>query len=465
MKKVFTRLTALIILIGAVLSGCSKPPEADNQPGNVYETEAAITGKIADITNATIAVEADGGVYIFERDDTLMHVDSGLLLTGRTITVTYLGELTESSSVQNVEVTSFHVEAGDLSEHAYPGEDKINNEPPATDRAGEILQSMTLEEKVAQLFLVRCPKENAAQVAQQYQFGGYTLFGRDFKDHTPEQVISDIQSYQDASKIPMLIAVDEEGGPVTRVSSYSQFRAVPFWSPRSLYTEGGLDLIQSDTEEKCKLLASLGINVNLAPVCDISTNPEDFMYERSFGGTPEETADYVALVVGTMNENGIGSALKHFPGYGSNEDTHTGIAVDNRSLENFRENDLIPFQAGIDAGAPIVLVSHNIVNSIDPDRPASLSPAVHELLRSELKFEGIIMTDDLYMDAIRDYTGGEEAAVMAIIAGNDLLCCTDYETQYPAVLAAVQDGTVSEARIDESVLRILNYKLSSGLIN
>ncbi len=479
MKKVFTRLTALIIVIGAVLSDCSKSPEAESpgSDGGAPETEAVIAGTIADITNASIAVETDGGVYLFERDDTLMHVDSGLLLTGRSITVTYTGTLAENLSVvQDVKVISFHVKADNLSGLPSAGTDddeveagtetgNENNAAPASGRAQEILGTMTLEEKVAQLFLVRCPEENAAQIAQQYQFGGYTLFGRDFKDHTPDQVISDIQSYQNASKIPMLIAVDEEGGTVTRISSYSQFRAVPFWSPRDLYAEGGLDLVQSDTEEKCQLLKSLGLNLNLAPVCDISTNPVDFIYERSFGGTPEETADYVALVISTMNENGIGSALKHFPGYGSNADTHTGIAIDDRSLESFRENDLIPFKAGIDAGAPVVLVSHNIINAIDPDRPASLSPQVHELLRGELGFDGIIMTDDLYMDAIRDYTGGEEAAVMAIAAGNDLLCCSDYEIQYSAVLSAVLDGTISEARIDESVLRILNYKLNYGLIS
>ena len=165
-----------------------------------------------------------------------------------------------------------------------------------------------------------------------------------------------------------------------------------------------------------------------------------------------------------MEQNGIGSVLKHFPGYGSNVNTHTGIAIDERSLESFRQNDFLPFESGIEAGAPVILVSHNIINAVDSSRPASLSPAVHDILREELGFSGLIITDDLYMDAIRQYTQGQEAAVMAVIAGNDLLCCTDYETQYPAVVQAVRNGRISESRIDQSVARILLTKKMMGIM-
>ena len=327
------------------------------------------------------------------------------------------------------------------------------------------LDAMTLEEKVAQMFVVRCPSSDAAGVEEKYQFGGYILFANDFKGHTPDQVREDIASYQAVSQIPMFIGVDEEGGNVNRVSLYPQFRAVPFHSPRELYEEGGWDLIKSDTEEKCSLLSSLGINLNFAPVADVSTNPDDYMYQRSFGVSPQATAQYVSTVVNVMKENGMGSVLKHFPGYGNNVDTHTGIAVDDRSLESFRQNDFLPFESGIQAGAPVVLVSHNIVNAIDSQRPASLSPEVHDILRNELGFSGLIITDDLYMDAIKEYTQGQEAAVMAVIAGNDLLCCTDYETQYPAVVQAVKEGRISEERIDQSVMRILLTKQKLGIMS
>lgn len=327
-----------------------------------------------------------------------------------------------------------------------------------------LLKTLSLEEKVAQMFIVRCPQKDAANTIAQYQFGGYILFARDFKNKTKAQATADIKSYQKAAKVPMLIAVDEEGGKVNRVSLYKAFRDTPFLSPQELYAEGGLPRVKEDTVEKCALLRSLGINLNLAPVCDVSTNPDDYIYSRTFGQDAPQTAEYIKTVVSTMRANKMGSALKHFPGYGNNVDTHTGIAIDNRPLAQFRQSDFLPFQSGINAGAGVVLVSHNIVTAIDPNRPASLSSAAHRILRDELGFQGLIMTDDLSMGAIRDYTGGEEAAVMAVQAGNDLICCTDYKTQYAAVLKAVRDGRISEARINESALRILRYKFSAGLM-
>lgn len=336
---------------------------------------------------------------------------------------------------------------------------------PTLARAQAILEEMTLEEKVGQLFFVRCPETEAAQKAADYHLGGYLLFGRDFAGKTEEEVIQTIQSYQDAVELPLLIGVDEEGGTVNRVSSNPNLRAVPFWSPQALYAEGGFDLIESDTVEKCSLLKRLGINVNFAPVCDVSQNPEDFIYARSFGRDGSETAAYVQLVVETMTQEGIASVLKHFPGYGSNVDTHTGIAYDDRPYETFQTTDFLPFQAGIDSGAGIVLVSHNIVNCMDSQSPASLSPEVHRILREELHFDGLIITDDLAMDGVRDFAADEQTAVLAVAAGNDLLCCTDFETQIPAVLEAVEEGTLSEERIDQSVLRILMYKISLGLLS
>ena len=328
----------------------------------------------------------------------------------------------------------------------------------------DIKDSMTLEEKVGQIFYVRCPLENAKQDIKDYHLGGYILFAVNFEDKTKDQVISEINDYQKTSEIPMLIGVDEEGGIVNRVSKFKTFRNEPFMSPKDLYDKGGFELIKSDTEEKCRLLGSLGINLNFAPVADVPADPSDYMYPRAFGGSPQDTAQYVRTVVDVMEQNGIGSVLKHFPGYGSNVNTHTGIAIDERSLESFRQNDFLPFESGIEAGAPVILVSHNIINAVDSSRPASLSPAVHDILREELGFSGLIITDDLYMDAISQYTQGQEAAVMAVIAGNDLLCCTDYETQYPAVVQAVRNGRISESRIDQSVARILLTKKMMGIM-
>ena len=335
---------------------------------------------------------------------------------------------------------------------------------PIAARAQELLDGMTLEEKVGQMFIARCPETDAAQLAADYHLGGYILFGRDFKDKTAEQVTTDIQSCQDAAEIPLLIAVDEEGGTVNRVSSNPNLRSSPFRSPQSLYSEGGLELVRSDAQEKCRLLESLGININFAPVCDVSQDPADFIYDRTLGRDAQETSQYVAAMVETMAEEGMGSVLKHFPGYGNNTDTHTGVAYDDRPYDTFLTSDFLPFQAGIAAGADMVLVSHNIVSAMDEASPASLSPEVHRVLREDLGFTGVIVTDDLVMDGVRDFAGDDEAAVLAVQAGNDLLCCTDFQTQVPAVLAAVESGEITEEQIDAAVLRVLTMKLRLGIL-
>jgi len=199
-------------------------------------------------------------------------------------------------------------------------------------------------------------------------------------------------------------------------------------------------------------------------VADLSTNPEDFIYPRTLGRDARETADYIARVVTQMEADRMGSVLKHFPGYGDNADTHTGLAVDSRSLQELESSDLLPFAAGIEAGCGAVLVSHNIVQALDGDSPASLSPAVHQYLRDTMGFDGVVMTDDLVMEAITDRYGTGEAAVLAVQAGNDLLCSTDYAEQYSAVLSAVLDGRIDFDALNASVTRILKWKQNLGLL-
>ena len=346
-------------------------------------------------------------------------------------------------------------------------EEQAEQERLAAEQAREkrlqtLLDSMTLEEKVGQLFFVRCPETNAVEDISTYHLGGYLLFGRDYKDGdswlTWEQFIQKIESYQDAAAIPLFIGSDEEGGTVTRASRNPNLFSKPFKSPQKLNYIGGIEEILRDTDTRSRELRALGINVNFAPVCDVSTDPKDFIYDRTLGQDANMTADYVRLVVPAMMEGGTLPVLKHFPGYGDNEDTHTGIAVDNRPYEDFVNGDFLPFQAGIDAGAPFVLVSHNIVQCMDADLPASLSASVHQVLREACGFEGIAITDDLAMDAVQAYAKNGAVAVMALQAGNDMIITTDYRTQIPAVIAAVQEGTLDESVIDDACLRVLRCK-------
>ena len=338
-------------------------------------------------------------------------------------------------------------------------------EPPV-DPLEKFLDSMTLAEKVGQLFFVRCPAENAAEDVSTYHLGGYILFGRDTKDKTANELIQAIQSYQDAAAVPLLIGVDEEGGTVVRVSSNPHLRSEKFASPQRLYSLGGMERIVADAREKDVLLDALGFNVNLAPVADVSTNPNDFIYPRAFGQDAPATADYVSAVTAQMTADGMGSVLKHFPGYGNNEDTHTGIAVDERPYEDFVNSDFLPFSAGFKSGGAMtaVLVSHNIVECMDGELPASLSPNVHRILREELGFDGVVMTDDLAMEAVSAYAGDGAVAVMALEAGNDLVLTTDYRTQIPKVIEAVENGTLNKAVIDAACLRVLRWKQALGLL-
>ena len=334
------------------------------------------------------------------------------------------------------------------------------------------LARMTLAEKVGQLFFLRCPSSGAEAAVAQYHLGGILLFTQDYKDASGDWLTQDafaekLAALQDAAEsdtgIPLLIGSDEEGGTVTRASRNPNLFPSKFPSPQSLFETVGLEGLLADTQQYNSRLHSLGITVNFAPVCDVSTNPKDFIYERSFGQNAQTTADYIAQVVAAMSDAGIASVLKHFPGYGSNADTHTGIAVDERPYEQFLAEDYLPFAAGIDAGAPFVLVSHNIVTCLDSSYPASLSAAWHEQLRSHLGFEGVILTDDLDMGAVKAYADGGNIAVLALQAGNDMIVCSDL-TQIGAVIAAVQDGTLSEETIDSACRRVLAAKQSLLLI-
>lgn len=237
------------------------------------------------------------------------------------------------------------------------------------------VSGMTKEEKVGQMIFARLPQSNVKEVINNYHVGGFILFGIDFKNKTKKQVIDEINSYQKNSDIPLLMGVDEEGGSVVRISSNPNLYPNRFKSPMNIYNKSGIDGIIEDINEKSKLLKSLGLNVNLAPVADVSTNKNDFIYDRTLGRDSDEVSEYIKKVVKTYNDNNMGSCLKHFPGYGNNVDTHTGIAIDNRSINEFEEDDFLPFIAGIEEGVPSILVSHNIVKSID-DKPASLSKKV-----------------------------------------------------------------------------------------
>ncbi len=324
--------------------------------------------------------------------------------------------------------------------------------------AEDILSEMSLSEKVGQVILARYPSGAAEQMAQ-YKFGGYTLYAQDFNGETPTTISAELFKVSLENEIMPFFAVDEEGGNITRVSRYTAFSETRLPTVQSALKNGMT--VDEWTKQMAEVLKNAGINLNFAPVADVAESTSDYIYNRTVSLDADETGEVIAEIVTGMNKQGLMGCLKHFPGYGANVDTHTGVAVDTRSREDFEGKDFTPFEKGIEAGAPMVMVSHNIVEAFNSDVPASLAPEVHDLLR-EMGFDGTIITDDLGMDAITLYT--DEPYVTAFLAGNDMLCTSDGAETYKALYKAVLDGRITEERLDESVLRILNAKIKYGIL-
>ena len=330
------------------------------------------------------------------------------------------------------------------------------------ERAAEFLDGMTLDEKVGQLLFARAPEMNIKNVASKYHLGGLIMFGRDVNGQSLASIKTKVDSWQRDLSTKLFIGIDEEGGQVSRLS-YAGL--ADFASPQELYARGGMDAILADTETKITTLDSIGVNVNFAPVADVCEDNNSFIYARTFGQNATATADYIKNVTEKYHGSNISATLKHFPGYGCNVDTHSLISVDTRSLTSFKENDFLPFEAGIKAGADFVMVSHNIIQEVDSAAPASLSHDVHKILVDDLGFSGVIITDDLSMDAIAEYYHGEyPAEVQAVLAGNNMLIVTDYATAFNNIKSAVENGIISESYLDYQLMPVLGLKVKKGLI-
>ncbi len=396
-------------------------------------------------------------IYTFKSKN--MQVDPG-----DEIVIEYAGLLDKNRSLQDGKILNYQRMTPSVSKDGIPSDwldDGIFKD--YYKLAYQKLKELSLDEKIGQILLVRYPDSDAKAIEalKKYHFGGYVFFERDFKDKTETQVKTMIENVQKNANIPLLTATDEEGGKVTRVSSNPNLVSEKFKSPKELYQTGGFDLIKEDTINKSKVLKNLGLNLNLAPVVDVSTNPADYMYDRTLGEDTTKTESYAKAVIEASKNTGVSYTLKHFPGYGNNNDTHTGTVLDQRPYDDIIAFDIPPFKAGIDAGAEAILVSHNTIENIDNTLPASLSPSVHNLLRNELDFTGIIITDDLAMGATSSI---DDVELKAILAGNDLIITTDYEESVNTIKAGLLDGTISENQIDKLAFRVIAWKYYKGLM-
>lgn len=446
MKRKVIPLIALLIfaVVGTIFTGTNK--QKDNSK-NTNELEAIV---VSIEENRITLVDVNDIFYTLGIDNFKGNLGDGIILE-------YTGVLDRNSNIQDIEVVDYSLKTTTYDDIL----SKTGIFSDYYEMASRKLKELSLDEKIGQLILGRYPDNNAKEDIEKYKLSGFVFFEKDFKNKDKSQVKEMINEVQKSANIPLLTAVDEEGGKIVRVSSNPSLVAERFQSPSELYKLGGLDAIKKDTQKKSNVLKDLGINLNLAPVVDVTTNSSDYMYERTLQENTEKTAEYAKTVISTSIGSGVSYTLKHFPGYGNNADTHDSSSLDNRSYESILANDIPPFTAGIEAGAEAVLVSHNTVSAIDPDNPASLSPSVHNLLRNELDFSGVIITDDLAMGAVSSI---DDAVVKAIMAGNNLIITTDYKSSIAAIKSGLNNGTISEEMIDKLAFRVLAWKYYKGLM-
>lgn len=443
-KYIYLVLASLFILLLTVFL---YPKEEDELTTN------KLTATVISSSNDTLTVrDLSSLIYTFNVNDNNYKVGDNLIIE-------YTGMLNKNKEYQNTTLLNIiPVSEDEATKAERPSENLFSQ---FNTLASNKLKNMTLDEKIGQLLLVKYQSNSQNDAIKKYKVGGFIFFEDDFKDKTKKEVQDMLKNIQSQASIPLLTAVDEEGGSVVRVSSNPKLREQKFKSPRELYLDGGIPLIESDTKEKSALLEELGINVNLAPVVDISTNSSDYMYDRTLGEGQDATSNYAKAVIEASKGYKVSYVLKHFPGYGNNEDTHTSSVTDDRPLSTLEENDFKPFKSAIESKAEAILVNHNIVKSIDTTSPASLSASVHNLLRNDLKFTGIIMTDDLSMKATSDIPNVVEKA---ILAGNDIVIVADYESAFNQIKDAVENNRISAELIDEIAHKIITWKYAKGLL-
>ena len=361
--------------------------------------------------------------------------------------------------------------AGPGDSESAPEPDPVPEPPPSPEEA--LLESMSLREKVCQLFIVfpsALTGETAVTAAGEAlrqglaacPVGGLLLDKTNLVDR--EQTKALLADAQGFSAIPLLITCDEEGGRVSRLSG--TVGTTSFHSMLS-YRDQGAERARENARIIASDMAALGFNLDLAPVADVWSNPANKVIgDRAYSTDFRQAAELVAAAVEGFHDGGVACVLKHFPGHGdTSADSHLGSVYVHKTLDHLRQAELLPFRSGIEAGADAVMLGHLILDEAD-SRPALLSPVlVTDLLRQELGFDGVVMTDSLQMQAITDHYGSGELAVGALQAGVDVLLCPEnLEEAVDALVAAVEDGTLPRERVDESVLRILRLKAEWGLL-
>lgn len=385
----------------------------------------------------------------------------------------FLPELPKKEPVETTETTETETETQTVTPAA---EEPVVD--PLTVQAAEFISGMSLEDKIAQMFMitpealtgyssVTAAGDTTKEAYNSRPVGGIIYMQENLlgTDQTTEMLTNMQNIAKDRTNLPAFLGVDEEGGSVTRIARNSAFGVTDVGNMSDIGATGDVQNAYDAGVTIGTYLKSLGFNVDFAPVADVLTNPENTVIgTRAFSSDAQMVAGMVSSELEGLKSQGIYGAVKHFPGHGGTSgDSHDGAVTLEKTLEELTAEELIPFQAAVDAGVSFVMVGHiSLPNVIGDTTPASLSQmAVTAILREQLGYQGIVITDGMNMGAITGSYTADQAAVMAVNAGVDMILMPqDYQTAYDGLLAAVRDGTIAEERINESLVRIIKVKLA-----
>jgi beta-N-acetylhexosaminidase len=352
---------------------------------------------------------------------------------------------------------------------------------PVEEQAAQLVSQMTLEDKIAQMFVitpnaltgyasgVTAAGDTTKEAYQSRPVGGIVYMADNLTD--PEQTTTMLSNMQEIARertgLPVFLCVDEEGGSVARIAGNDAFGVTDVGNMSDIGASGDVQNAYNAGSTIGSYLAALGFNVDFAPVADVLTNPDNQVIgQRSFGSDAQTVAGMVTSELQGLSAAGVYGMVKHFPGHGGTSgDSHDGAVSTDKTLEELMAEELVPFQSAIDGGVNFVMVGHISAPNVTGDNaPATLSKVlITDVLRGQMGYNGIVITDAMNMEAITGFYNSDKAAVLAVTAGADMILMpADYNTAYTGILNAVNDGTITEERINESVTRIVKAKLAMG---
>lgn len=392
-------------------------------------------------------------------------------------TTTETEKITTAETAETV-TTAEQTEPTETETEAPPEEQP---EEKTESKAEELLGQMSVREKVGQLFMIRPDGllyddyndhgvrevgDELRQKLKDFPVGGLIMFASNIK--TPEQITQLNRDLQSASRIPLFITTDEEGGYVARIALNDNFDVQQFPTMLEIAASGDTAEAYNVGKTIGSYMSEYGFDLDLAPVADVNTNPLNIVIgARAFGSDPETAAEYVSACVDGFHDSGVMTCLKHFPGHGDTfGDTHKGTVYVDKNWDELKDCELIPFIENLGKTDMIMAAHISLPNITGEDTPASLSKEIlTDKLRGELGYDGVIITDALAMDAVKNVYSSEDAALEAFNAGADILLIPERPFEaYEAIAAAVENGDISEERLDESVLRILKLKEKYGML-